>query len=65
MIEVERGCPVDLKDTNGNTLLSVAAQNGHKSLIKVIYLHIHIHTCIHIHVIMIQTMSLDGQLLCT
>jgi hypothetical protein len=56
---------VDLKDTNGNTLLSVAAQNGHKSLIKVIYLHIHIHTCIHIHVVMIQTMSLDGQLLCT
>jgi len=62
MIEVERGCPVDLKDTNGNTLLSVAAQNGHKSLIKVIYGHIHVHKYIHIHIVII---SVDGQLLCT
>ena len=31
---LERGCPVDLKDEHGNTLLNIAAQNGHKSLIK-------------------------------
>jgi ankyrin repeat protein len=36
MNEVERGCPVDYKDQYGNTLLNVAAQNGHKSLIKVL-----------------------------
>ncbi|EKX52459.1 hypothetical protein GUITHDRAFT_47785, partial [Guillardia theta CCMP2712] len=28
------GCPVDLKDDFGNTLLNIAAQNGHKNIIK-------------------------------
>jgi hypothetical protein len=31
---LDSGCPVDLKDAAGNTLLNIAAQNGHKSIIK-------------------------------
>ena len=31
---LDAGCPVDLKDSQGNTLLNVAAQNGQKSIIK-------------------------------
>jgi hypothetical protein len=31
---LDAGCPTDLKDATGNTLLNVAAQNGQKSIIK-------------------------------
>jgi len=31
---MDAGCPTDLKDATGNTLLNVAAQNGQKSIIK-------------------------------
>jgi len=31
---LDAGCPVDLKDEQGNTLLNIGAQNGHKSIIK-------------------------------
>lgn len=31
---LERGCPADLKDKAGNTLLNVCAQNNRKSIIK-------------------------------
>ena len=31
---MDAGCPTDLKDGTGNTLLNVAAQNGQKSIIK-------------------------------
>eukprot|EP00960_Hanusia_phi_P062950 765309-Hanusia_phi.AAC.5 len=31
---LDSGCPVDLKDQAGNTLLNISAQNGHKSIIK-------------------------------
>jgi len=31
---LDAGCPTDLKDPAGNTLLNVAAQNGQKSIIK-------------------------------
>ena len=31
---LDAGCPTDLKDSTGNTLLNVAAQNGQKSIIK-------------------------------
>jgi hypothetical protein len=31
---LDAGCPTDLKDGTGNTLLNVAAQNGQKSIIK-------------------------------
>jgi len=33
---LDAGCPTDLKDGAGNTLLNVAAQNGQKSIIKAV-----------------------------
>jgi ankyrin repeat protein len=33
---LEAGCPVDIRDTAGNTLFIIAAQNGNKNMCKVI-----------------------------
>jgi ankyrin repeat protein len=32
---LEAGCPVDIRDTAGNTLFIIAAQNGNKNMCKV------------------------------
>jgi ankyrin repeat protein len=44
---LEAGCPVDIRDTAGNTLFIIASQNGNKNMCKVIAMKNSTHNSIH------------------